>query len=35
VFLLTYQLEEKNNNKKEEDNNVEWQIDILIEVVTT
>ncbi len=33
VFLLTYQLEEKNNNKKEEDNNVEWQIDILIEVV--
>lgn len=33
MFLLTYQLEEKNNNKKEEDNNVEWQIDILIEVV--
>jgi hypothetical protein len=33
VFLLTYQLEENNNNKKEEDNNVEWQIDILIEVV--
>jgi len=33
VFLLTYQLEENNNSKKEEDNNVEWQIDIIIEVV--
>jgi hypothetical protein len=32
VSLLTYELEEK-ENIKEEDNNVEWQIDILIEVV--
>jgi hydroxymethylpyrimidine pyrophosphatase-like HAD family hydrolase len=32
MSLPTYQLEEKVNSK-EEDNNVEWQLDILIEVV--